>query len=86
MKNDYDIIPISKNEANNVNLDAGEGNFEIFYQQLLEKETPTILTDDEKKWSFIHKYIIFKKTGTGDAKSIMKWNKILTKKDNVEII
>ena len=79
MKNDYDIVIISEKEANKMGFEDGTGSFKDFYHKLLEKDNPVLLSDEEKEWSFLHRYFIFKKIGIGNSKIIQKWDKLIKK-------
>lgn len=79
MKEDYDIVVIPEKEANKMGFENGTGSFKDFYHKLLEKDNPVLLSDEEKEWSFLHRYFIFKKIGIGNSKIIQKWDKLIKK-------
>lgn len=79
MKEDYDIVIIGEKEANKMGFDDGTGSFKDLYHKLLEKDNPVLLSDEEKEWSFMHRYFIFKKIGIGNSKVIQKWDKLIKK-------
>lgn len=73
MSNDYDINLITDEEAKEMDLPGGINSFEEFYNI----QNKFILDETEKQLVFNYKYFILKKTGTGDGKTIAKWNKML---------
>ena len=81
MKDDYDMEIISNEEAEKIGFPSGTGSFNDFYNKMLEKDNPLILSDDEKALVFLYRYFVFKKVGTGDALVINKWNKLLAERE-----
>ena len=81
MKDDYDMEIISNEEAEEMGFEAGTGSFTDFYNKMLEKKNPILLSDDEKNLIFLYRYFIFKKIGTGDAVVIKKWNKLISERN-----
>jgi hypothetical protein len=73
LKQDYDIRLITDEEAKEMDLNNGLGSFKDFY----DIQNKLTLDETEQQLVFNYNYFIFKKVGTGDGKTIAKWNKML---------
>lgn len=73
LKQDYDIRLITDEEAKEMDLNSGLGSFKDFY----DIQNKLTLDETEQQLVFNYNYFIFKKVGTGDGKTIAKWNKML---------
>jgi hypothetical protein len=75
---DYGFIPLSDEEASHLNMPYSSGLFSTLYSQL-EKDKNTKyygkaleMSPNEKKISFLNRYMIFKKVRNVDGSQIMK--------------
>ena len=75
---DYGFIPLSDEEASHLNMPYSSGLFSTLYSQL-EKDKNTKyygkaleMSPNEKKISFLNRYMIFKKVRNVDGSHIMK--------------
>ena len=75
---DYGFILLSDEEASQINMPSSSGLFSSLYSQL-EKEKNTKfygkalnMSPNEKKISFLNRYMIFKKVRNVDGQNIMK--------------
>jgi len=75
---DYGFIPLSLEEASQINMPSSSGLFSSLYSQM-EKEKNTKfygkaldMSPNEKKISFLNRYMIFKKVRNVDGQNIMK--------------
>lgn len=75
MRKDYDIEVINDEEAKAHGLPAGSGLFAELYNE--NSDNKLRLSAEEKKWSFLNRFFIMKKTGNGDGAVIQKWLKRL---------
>ena len=76
MTEDYDIKPISDFEAKEMGFPKASTTFDVLYNDKgfarHSKHYPQ-LTEPEKLWSFLYRYLILKKVGSGNAAVIQTW-------------
>jgi hypothetical protein len=84
MAEDYDVAVLSKEEAVQLGLPDGSGLFGDMYDAQDSKHT-VVLSDAEKAYSFLNRYFVMKRVGTGNAKVINKWLKAIRRPVHVEV-
>ena len=80
LKEDYDIVLLDNNELSSLGLNKSIDSFEYLYNKSINENKSFKLQDVEKELVFKYYYFVFKKVGTGNAKEIQKWNKLITLK------
>ena len=84
MAQDYDVTVLSKEEAVHLGLPDGSGTFSDLYD-VQNGEHAAVLSDPERAYSFLNRYFVMKRVGTGNAKVINKWLKLIRKSRQVEV-
>jgi len=80
LKEDYDMVLLDNNELTSIGLGKSIDSFEYLYNKSSNENKSIKLNDVEKDLIFKYHYFIFKKVGTGNAKEIQKWNKLIASK------
>ena len=84
MTEDYDVAVLSKEEAVQLGLPDGTGTFGDMYAAQDGKHA-VVLSEAEKAYSFLNRYFVMKRVGTGNAKVINKWLKLIRQPRQVEV-
>ena len=84
MAQDYDVTVLSKEEAVQLGLPDGSGTFGDMYDAQDSKHA-VVLGDGEKAYSFLNRFFVMKRVGTGNAKVINKWLKLIRQPRQVEV-
>ena len=80
LKEDYDMVLLDNIELKSIGLEKSIDSFEYLYNKSDNENKSFKLQDVEKDLVFKYHYFVFKKVGTGNAKEIQKWNKLITLK------
>ena len=75
---------LPKAEAVQLGLPDGSGTFGDMYAAQ-EGKQKVVLSEAEKAYSFLNRYFVMKRVGTGNAKVISKWLKAIRRPVHVEV-
>jgi hypothetical protein len=84
MTEDYDVAVLSKEEAVQLGLPDGTGTFGDMYAAQ-DGKLAVVLSEAEKAYSFLNRYFVMKRVGTGNAKVINRWLKLIRQPIQVEV-